>query len=150
MKKLLIVLAACLIGAMFLSFAIAQDRSMPMTQKNTQMGKNMMNKGGWSGNEAMYGSHAACGMMMSSYMMHTMVSSGDGGVIVMVGDKLQKYDRNLMLVKEVDVAYNMNDLSKMMGEIQRICDANQQNMQTGMMPSEQGGMMQGYQPDPKK
>ncbi len=148
MKKLLIVLTVCLIAAMFISFAVAQDRNTPMTQKN--MGKNMsnmnMNKENWTpGNEAaMWGSHAACGTMMGSFMSHSMVSSGDGGVIVMMGDKLQKYDRNLMLVKEINVSYDMADLNKMMGEIQKMCYMNQQNMQTGMMQGETGSNMQGY------
>ena len=34
----------------------------------------------------------------------SMVASGDGGVIVLFGDRLIKYDKNLKLVKEVSLA----------------------------------------------
>jgi len=49
------------------------------------------------------------GDMMGQGMMHgmmgkaSMVSSNDGGVIVIIGNKLYKYDKNLMLVKQIEL-----------------------------------------------
>ena len=53
------------------------------------------------------------GMMMKEKMMGhgmmkgmcspSMVASNDGGVIVLIGNKLSKYDKNLNLVKEVEL-----------------------------------------------
>ncbi|MBU2102646.1 MAG: hypothetical protein ABH865_02800 [Candidatus Omnitrophota bacterium] len=41
------------------------------------------------------------GMMMG--MSRTMVASNDGGVFVLMGNKLQKYDKNLVLQKEAEI-----------------------------------------------
>ncbi|HNX69308.1 MAG TPA: hypothetical protein PLL75_04495 [Candidatus Omnitrophota bacterium] len=41
--------------------------------------------------------------MMSMMRKTSMVASNDGGVIVLAGNKLMKYDANLDLVKEVEV-----------------------------------------------
>jgi hypothetical protein len=41
--------------------------------------------------------------MMGMMKPSSIVASNDGGVIVMTGNKLQKYDKNLNLVKEVEI-----------------------------------------------
>jgi len=45
-------------------------------------------------------------MMMMHKMMgeKSMVSSNDGGVIVLIGNTLYKYDKNLKLIKQVDLS----------------------------------------------
>ncbi|MBI3618268.1 MAG: hypothetical protein HY210_08675 [Candidatus Omnitrophica bacterium] len=49
------------------------------------------------------------GMMKMMHMMHgmtrspVMAASNDGGVIVLTGNKLYKYDKNLNLVKEAEI-----------------------------------------------
>ena len=53
-----------------------------------------------------------CGPMMGKA---TMVAGQDGGVVVLIGNKLQKYDNALNLVKEVTIAMPM---SGMMGDKQ--------------------------------
>lgn len=55
---------------------------------------------------------AMCGCKMRCPMMGkaTMVAGQDGGVIVLVGNKLQKYDNALNLVKEVTIAMPMPGL----------------------------------------
>ena len=47
------------------------------------------------------GTKGMSGMMMKDMMGKEIVASGDGGVIVLVGNKLLKYDKDLNLVKEV-------------------------------------------------
>ena len=55
------------------------------------------------------------GMMKMMHKMHgmmrspMMVASNDGGVIVLMGSKLYKYDKNLNLVKEAEIKTDMAD-----------------------------------------
>jgi hypothetical protein len=48
-----------------------------------------------------------CGMMMKK-----MIATSDGGVIVMAGKKLIKYDKDLNLVKEVEIKMDMEKMMK--------------------------------------
>lgn len=52
-----------------------------------------------TGHMQMMGQGAKSGMMMSGQM----VAASDGGVIVMMGNKLYKYDKDLNLKKEVEI-----------------------------------------------
>lgn len=83
--------------------------------KGMMMGKGMMGKGmmedGMMDGGMMKMMHKMHGMMRSS----TMVASNDGGVIVLSGNKLYKYDKNLNLVKEAEIKAEMGDMGGMMG-----------------------------------
>lgn len=58
------------------------------------------------------------GCMMGGCMMgKTMVPSDDGGVIVMIGNKLYKYDKNLELKKETELSIDYESMKKMMMEM---------------------------------
>jgi len=46
-------------------------------------------------------------------MKESLVATQDGGVIVMIGNKLQKYDKNLTLKKEVEIKIDMEAMRKM-------------------------------------
>ena len=89
------VLALVIVAVMFCSaIAFAQDSSEkkePMMEEKTnekQMEKERM---------------AGMIMQMMGAMQKQMVATNDGGVIVLVGNKLLKYDKDLNLVKEVEV-----------------------------------------------
>ena len=87
-------------------FAFAEE------MKDSMMGKGMMGKG----------MMADKGMMMQGMMMHammnkSMVATSDGGVIVMAGNTLTKYDKDLNAVKEVDIKMNMDSMQKMMTDM---------------------------------
>lgn len=77
---------------------------------------------GMMGGKAMMGK---CGMMMKRFSMHAMetamVATRDGGVVVMVGNKLLKYDRELNLKKEVEIAFKSSEMQKMMMQMQGGC-----------------------------
>lgn len=45
--------------------------------------------------------------MIKNMMSKKMVASGDGGVIVLVGNKLLKYDKDLNLIKESEIKIDM-------------------------------------------
>lgn len=53
-------------------------------------------------------------MMMHSMMGKELVATQDGGVVVLVGNKLQKYDKNLQLIKEVEVKQDKGAMPPMM------------------------------------
>ncbi len=68
------------------------------------------------------------GMMKMMHMMHgmtrssTMVASNDGGVIVLTGNKLYKYDKNLNLVKEAEIKMDMGGgMMGGMGGMKKMC-----------------------------
>ncbi|MFH0753101.1 MAG: hypothetical protein V2A70_00875 [Candidatus Omnitrophota bacterium] len=94
-------------GAGVNSFAQGMEGMMgdePMKHKGMMMGA--------EGQE-----HGKMGMrpvmgMMKDMMAKSMVASSDGGVIVLVGNKLMKYDKNLALVKEVEIKIDMAAMQK--------------------------------------
>lgn len=64
--------------------------------------------------------HGMMGAMGTCQMMKAggepqMVAVGDG-VIILIGNKLVKYDKNLNVVKEVEIKIDMDSMKKMMME----------------------------------
>lgn len=108
----------CLI--MFLSVtAMSQDQSNRGRDMRGQ--GSMMRGGGMMGQDGMMGMDGMCGMMMMGGMMGRAVVPVDGGVVVMVGNKLQKYDKDLKLVKEVELKIDMQGMQKMMQGMMEQC-----------------------------
>ncbi len=70
-------------------------------------------------------------MPMCGMMGKTMVPSDDGGVIVMIGNKLYKYDKNLELKKETELTIDYENMKKMMMKMHDDSDM------TGSMPGSQ-------------
>lgn len=84
-KSIAAITAVVVLGVTGMAFANMKDKEM-MEGKGGMMG--MMDKG----------------MMMKGMMNKTsMVAANDGGVIILNGQKLSKYDANLNLVKEVEI-----------------------------------------------
>ena len=54
------------------------------------------------------------GMMTRKMMDKTLIATEDGGVIVMVGNKLIKYDKDLNLIKEVEIKVDMDEMKEFM------------------------------------
>lgn len=128
MKKVIVIacVVAFVIGITVISFA--QDADKPMMGKG-MMGKGMMMKGGMMGMCPMHG------MMMGK---GGMVATPEGGVIVMAGNKLYKYDKDLNLVKEAEVKMDMAATQRMMSEMKQGCPMCQEMMaHCGMMGEEQ-------------
>jgi len=56
------------------------------------------------------------GSMMQAMMSKSMVATSDGGVVVLAGNRLLKYDKNLELVKEVKIKMESEEMrGKMTG-----------------------------------
>lgn len=107
MKKLIQVVLAVSLALTFSSLVLAQEkaktRENPATQ-GTMPGKGMTHKDAHK--DMMI---CGAGMMMGKSIAPTM----DGGVIVLIGNKLFKYDKNLELKKEVEIKIDVTAMKKM-------------------------------------
>ena len=110
MRKLWSVVLVCLLVIGFYSLALAEENKT-MTGKE-MMKAGMMEKGMKCDKEMM----EHCKMMGMQHMMmsKSMVATPDGGVIVMVGHKLQKYDKDLVLQKEVELKMDKEEMKEKM------------------------------------
>ena len=50
-----------------------------------------------------------------------MVATSDGGVIVLTGNKLTKYDKDLNVVKEVEIKMDLESMHKQMMDMMQNC-----------------------------
>lgn len=124
MRKLIIIaiVTAFILTSAGICFAQASDDQTG--KMGTMMsGKDMMGHKGMSGQDMMARDHMGKGMMSNS-----IVATQDGGVVVMIGNRLYKYDQNLNLKKELEISVDYEGLKGMMMKMQ--------NMGMGMAPSE--------------
>lgn len=87
-----------------------------------QMGRGMMMQQGPGGGMGC----PLCGMMASGMMQKIMVPTEDGAVIVALGDKLIRYDRNLNKVKEVSLDIDVTQMHQKMQQMMQNCPMMQQ------------------------
>jgi mono/diheme cytochrome c family protein len=78
-------------------------------QGRGMMGGGMMGRGMTGG--GMMGSDGMMGPMMRSI---SVVATPDGGIIALVGNQLSKYDKDLNLVKQVEIDFNWDNWQKTM------------------------------------
>ena len=157
MKKILIIiLVSLLMNASSLTYA--QDKTESMNKKGMMDNTGMMGSQGMRGRKAMMmdkdkmqGMHPMGGMMMKGMMMKGMMeksmdATGDGGIVVLAGNRLMKYDKNLKLIKEVDIKIDMEAMQKNMTEMMKNCPKMQGDMadedKTNMQPSEMTSSME--------
>ena len=131
MKKILSIVLAGLVLTLFCSLVLAEDK------KESTMGKEMT-PGGMTGRHGMMEHKQKMepehkrGMMMQSMMSKSLVATSDGGVVVMVGNKLLKYDKNLNLVKEAEIKMDFEGMKEMMEK----CPMHKKMMEKGGMSGE--------------
>lgn len=80
--------------------------------KETGMKKGMMMDGKKMG---------MMGPMMMKMMDRSIVATTDGGVVVLAGNKITKYDRDLNVVKEAEVKVDMDAMQKDMAAMMKMC-----------------------------
>ena len=118
MKRLifLVILTVFILGTTFTCLAQTDEEKQGMgmgkgmggrMMHNMPMGKGMM--GGMMQ-----------GMPMGNMMGRIMIATSDGGVIVMMLNKLYKYDKDLNLVKEAEIPLDIDHVKKMMMEMKEI------------------------------
>lgn len=59
--------------------------------------------------------------MMQMMAKKQLVATEDGGVVLLLGNKLVKYDKKLNLVKEVELNIDTEGIRKMMKEMMKNC-----------------------------
>ncbi len=138
-KTISIILAGVLV-TMFCSFALAEEKKKGAMSEGIMQGS-MMGRQGMMSKEDVMGKEAMMmhkkKMMWSSPMMHQMmqkemVATKDGGVIVMVGNKLLKYDKDLNLKKEVKIKIDKDDMKSCMAPKKKKCPGYKMKTQGGM------------------
>lgn len=108
-----------LIAVFLLAIAVRGPMSFAQGMGATA-GKDMM-KGDMMGKGKMTKMPPMSGMMMKGMAEKSMVATADGGVIVLVGNKLIKYDKDLNVVKEVEIKIDMEAMRKNMREMMKDC-----------------------------
>jgi hypothetical protein len=58
---------------------------------------------------------------MKGMMDKTVVATSDGGIVIVMGNKITKYDKNLNVVKEVELKMDMEGMHKMMENMKGMC-----------------------------
>ncbi|MCB9756988.1 MAG: hypothetical protein H6753_01035 [Candidatus Omnitrophica bacterium] len=112
-------------GIMFVFLFASVSLVYAEGMKGDMMDKGM--KGGMMGEGMMKGGMMdKGGMMMGMGMMQAMmqkqvVSTNDGGIIVVTANKLTKYDKDLNVVKEVELKMDMEGMQKMMENMKSMC-----------------------------
>gem|GEM_PF-1857964 len=118
---------------------MAEKGSMgqPAMMKEQMMGEQGMREmPGMHGK--MKGMHQGMGMCpMMKMMERSVVATSDGGVIVLAGNKLVKYDKDLNVLKEVEIKVDMAAMQKDMMEMMKNCPM----MKGGMKEEEEKGEM---------
>jgi hypothetical protein len=93
-------------------------------------------KGSMMGKGMMMGMCPMHSMMMKMMMGKSLVATEDGGIVVMSGNKLMKYDKDLNLKKEVELKMDMAGMQKMMERMMEKCPMRKMMMEKGMMTGE--------------
>ncbi len=76
-------------------------------------------------------------MMAEQFMEKDIVATSDGGAIIMVDNKLLKYDKELNLVKEVDLKIDTKAMQEKLSQMMKECAEKCQMAK----PPEKGGSM---------
>lgn len=132
MRKILSVVLAGILVTVFCSLALAEEKKESMTGKGMVQRQDMMaGEGMMMCKGKMKEMCPMHGMMMKQMMEREVIATGDGGVLVLLGNKIIKYDKDLNLIKEAEIKLDMEGMQKMMMQMQEKCPMSQQ----------QGGMM---------
>lgn len=127
-KGVLVITAVLFLTVSGLALAQMDKGKEMMGDKGMGMMKgDMMDKGGMMGGGKMMGMMGMC-PMMQSMMQKQVVATNDGGIVVVTGNKITKYDKDLNVVKEVEQKMDMDGMQKMMENMKSMCP-----MMKGMM-----------------
>ncbi|MGA2092975.1 MAG: hypothetical protein ABSH16_06160 [Sedimentisphaerales bacterium] len=122
MKNTVTALMVILLAVGVVYFVFAAEQSIAMAGKQDES-KEMMHKGKMHEgmmHKEMMGMCPMHSMMCERMMKKEIIASEDGGVIIMCCNKLYKYDKDLNLVKEVELKAGQ-DMKEMMGKMQKEC-----------------------------
>ncbi len=127
MKKGLVVVVCFVLLASVCGLCLAEDSQKAKDEETGMM------KGGMKGHMDKMGQDETMGkkkmtmpmpMMPMMMMVRAMVATNDGGVVVLVGNKLLKYDKNLQLKNEAEIKIDKEAMRKMMSSKAEECPKN--------------------------
>ena len=132
MKKSMIAVAVIIIVGTS-GLAIAQmDKDKEMMGDKAEMMDGKGGMMGMMGKGMMNGKMMGMCPMMKSMMDKNVVATSDGGIVVVAGNKLTKYDKDLNVVKEVELKMDMEGMQKMMDNMKSMCPMMDKGMMGGM------------------
>lgn len=117
MKRLLSIILACILAMGVFSFAFAEENKSDKPKEATQPA---MMAPGMTGQMGMMDKGKMMGMA-AMMMVKSMVATSDGGVFVLVGNKIQKYNKDLVLQKEVEIKMDSMGAQQMMAPMAGKC-----------------------------
>jgi hypothetical protein len=119
-KGIAVITAVVVLTVTGMSFAQMNDKGKEMMGDKSGM---MEGKGGMMGMMGGKGMMGMMGMMhgMMGSMMRTAVATSDGGVVVLNGTKLVKFDKNLNVVKETELKPDTEGMKSMMDQMKQAC-----------------------------
>jgi len=124
MRKTWIVGLMVAAGLYFCGAAMAQDTK----GKAPGMNQPGMNQPGMAPGEDQGMKKGRMGLMppmgcpkMHEMMNRTVVATSDGGVVVVIGDRIIKYDKDLNVVKEAEIKMDAGAMHKKMLEMKKDC-----------------------------
>ena len=109
MKKLLVI---CVSVILCVAFSVSCFAQAPAQKKAPAQ---VMQRRPQQRPQAMTQQRQLENMMRMFIATSKIVATTDHGVVVMVGNKLYKYDRGLRLIKEVEVELDAKDFEKLIG-----------------------------------
>lgn len=109
-------------GLLLMGLLIGMPGAQKPGQGGASMGKGMGANMGMKGHRMMMSDSCPMGgMMMHGMFERTMVPTSDGGVVVMVGNQLYKFDKNLALKKEAAIKVDTAKIREAMREAMQAC-----------------------------
>jgi len=94
--------------------------NMMADSKGSMMNEGMMGKGMMKDGMMDCKKMGMC-PMMKSMMDRNVTATSDGGIVVVSCNKLTKYDKDLNLVKEIELKMDMEGMHKMMENMKGMC-----------------------------
>ena len=120
-KNLIAVVVVIIVGTSGLAIAQMNDKGKEMMGDKAGMVRGKGGMMGVMGKGMMDGKMMGMCPMMKSMMDRNVVATSDGGIVVVAGNKLTKYDKDLNVVKEVELKVDMEGMHKKMMEMMQDC-----------------------------
>lgn len=90
-----------------------------------------------------------CRGMMHPLMSRSLVETKDGGIVVMTGNRLMKFDKDLNFIKEVELPADRETIQKMKMRGMRDCPWHKKMMKEGGMREEGASTNHGSTDNPE-
>ena len=113
MKKIVIFLGILVVGMSVNSFVFAENQNEPKrgAEHSSMPMPPGMEHGGAMGMESRSAMMSNM-MMMQAMREKSMIPTSDGGVLVVIGNQMMKYDKDLNLVKEAELKIDIDKMRK--------------------------------------